>query len=170
MMLSLYVPVSSLYQEQLIATMSDGSHTLRSGNPKFKITKVLRPALDEILAKQIRVKGINTVVPMLRTLCERHEKFGASLPGTPWAGARRAGMCRGRPGGYAFGKVPQGGPGRVLALALGGPFYIEPENLDPPARALAEVLKPLDDADGARTSYTSACNVSRLMSRLRSQW
>ena len=75
MMLSLYVPVSSLYQEQLIATMSDGSHTLRSGNPKFKITKVLRPALDQILAKQIRVKGINTVVPMLRTLCERHEKF-----------------------------------------------------------------------------------------------
>ena len=36
--------------------------------------------------------------------------FGASFPKTPPAGARRAGMCGGRPGGYAFGKVPQGGP------------------------------------------------------------
>ena len=43
-------------------------------------------------------------------------KFGASLPGTPWAGARHAGMCGGHPGGYAFGKVPPGGPRSHIGL------------------------------------------------------
>ena len=43
-------------------------------------------------------------------------KNGASFPGTPWLRVRRAGLCRGRPGGYAFGKVPQGGPRSRIGL------------------------------------------------------
>ena len=43
-------------------------------------------------------------------------RFGASFPETPWLRVRRAGLCRGRPGGYAFGKVPQGGPRSRIGL------------------------------------------------------
>ena len=43
-------------------------------------------------------------------------KLGASFPETPWLRVRRAGLCRGRPGGYAFGKVPQGGPRSHIGL------------------------------------------------------
>ena len=41
---------------------------------------------------------------------------GASFPETPRLRVRRAGLCRGRPGGYAFGKVPQGGPRSRIGL------------------------------------------------------
>jgi hypothetical protein len=52
-------------------------------------------------------------------LMKKHElkgTFGASFPETPWLRVRRAGLCRGRPGGYAFGKVPQGGPRSRIGL------------------------------------------------------
>ena len=74
-MLSIYIPVSALHQEQLIGVLTDCSESFKKGSPKNLINKVLRPVLDEILWKQIPIKGILTVQPIMRELSKRHDKL-----------------------------------------------------------------------------------------------
>ena len=83
-----FVPITAMHQEHLIGLLQDGGETLKKGNPIHKINKVLMPALQEVLAKQIRVKGVMTIPPIIRTMVKRDDAFqvlrNADAEGKPY--------------------------------------------------------------------------------------
>ena len=74
-LLALYVPSSAVHQETLIDILTAAHEHMVGGNPKAKIEKILRPALNEIKNLQVSVKAINTIQPMIRTLVKRDDQF-----------------------------------------------------------------------------------------------
>jgi len=96
--------------QKTIKAASDGSPSqatckLAANTTPFLLIKYMLECYDNMLQLMVMVWGEGY----------KHDphtagKVGASFPKTPWAGAHREGMCGGGAGGYAFGKVPQGGP------------------------------------------------------------
>ena len=70
-----HVKFDALHQEDLTMKFIEAADHLRGGNPARKIELILMPAMQQILALQIPMKAVNTLMPMARVLTKRDERF-----------------------------------------------------------------------------------------------